>query len=71
MGRRPASRSWRQLLEWRTAAPSDEEAAGELLRRHMVPLYVHFIDDHVRRLSSLGEAGLMGAFGEWRDRLVT
>jgi hypothetical protein len=58
-------------LEWRTAAPSDEEAAGELLRRHMVPLYVHFIDDHIRRLSSLGEAGLVGAFGEWRDRLLT
>ena len=58
-------------LEWRTAAPSNEEAAGELLRRHMVPLYVHFIDDHLGRLSSLGEARLVGAFGEWRDRLVS
>jgi predicted nucleotidyltransferase len=58
-------------LEWRTAAPSNEEAAGELLRQHMVPLYVHFIDDHVGRLSVLGEARLVGAFGEWRDRLVS
>jgi predicted nucleotidyltransferase len=57
-------------LEWRTAAPSDEEAAAELLRKHMVPLYVHFIDDHIGRLGSLGETGLVAAFGEWRHRLV-
>jgi hypothetical protein len=57
-------------LDWRTAAPSDEEPAAELLRKHMVPLYVHFIDDHIRRLNSLGEAGLVAALGEWRDRLV-
>ena len=57
-------------LEWRTAAPSDEEAAAELLRKQMVPLYLHFIDDHIRRLSSLAETRLVDAFGEWRDRLV-
>jgi hypothetical protein len=57
-------------LEWRTAAPSDEEAAAELLRKHMVPLYLHLIDDHIRRLSALGETGLVDAFGEWRERLV-
>ena len=70
-GQAPSKPLVAAALEWRTAAPSNEEAAAELLRRHMVPLYVHFIDDHVRRLSSLGEAGLMGAFGEWRDRLVS
>jgi hypothetical protein len=56
-------------LEWRTAAPSSEVAA-ELLRKHMVPLYLHFIDDHIRRLSSLGQTRLVDAFGAWRERLV-
>jgi hypothetical protein len=56
-------------LEWRTA-PSAEEAAAELLCKHMVPLYVHFIDDHIGRLSSLGETELVAAFGAWRHRLV-
>jgi hypothetical protein len=57
-------------LGWRTTAPTDEEAARELLRKHMVPLYVHFIDDFIRRLGSLDETELAGAFGAWRDRLV-
>lgn len=52
------------------AAPSDEEAAAELLRKYMVPLYLHFIDDRIRRLSSLGETRLVDAFGEWRDHLA-
>jgi hypothetical protein len=57
-------------LEWRTTAPCHEEAAAQLLHRHIVPLYVYFIDDHIRRLRSLGETGLVAAFGEWRERLV-
>jgi hypothetical protein len=57
-------------LGWRTAGLADEEAAGELLRRHIVPLYVIFIDDHIGRLASLGETELATAFGAWRDRLV-
>jgi hypothetical protein len=57
-------------LEWRTTGPSDEQAAAELLCTHLVPLYVYFIDDHIGRLGSLGEAALAAAFGEWRDRLV-
>jgi len=57
-------------LEWRTAAPSDQDAAVELLRAHMVPLYLHFIDDHIRRLGSLGETALVAAFAAWRQRLI-
>jgi hypothetical protein len=57
-------------LGWRTTGLTDEEAAGELLRRHIVPLYVHFIDDHIGRLASLGETELATAFGAWRERLV-
>jgi hypothetical protein len=57
-------------LGWRTTGPTDEEAAGELLRRHIVPLYVHFIDDHIGRLASLAKTELATASGAWRERLV-
>jgi predicted nucleotidyltransferase len=58
-------------LGWRTTGPTDEEAAGELLRRHIVALYVHFIDEHIGRLASLGETELATAFGAWRRRLIS
>jgi hypothetical protein len=35
-----------------------------------VPLYLHYIDDHITRLTSLGEIELTSAFQEWRDRLL-
>lgn len=55
---------------WRTAPPNDYEAAGELLRQGMVPLYLHYIDDHITRLDSLGRVDLARAFDDWRERLV-
>jgi hypothetical protein len=57
-------------LDWRATARSDDEAADELLREQMVPLYVQFIDDYIRRLGSLGETDLAAAFAAWRDLLV-
>jgi len=56
-------------LTWRAAAP-DRAAASELLREQMLPLYLHYIDDHIARLDSLGENELASGFREWRDRLV-
>jgi hypothetical protein len=35
-----------------------------------VPLYLHYIADHIKRLDSLGEVDLAEAFREWRRRLV-
>jgi hypothetical protein len=57
-------------LALRTVAPADEAAAAVLLCEQMVPLYLHYIADHITRLDSLGEIGLASAFREWRDRLV-
>jgi hypothetical protein len=69
-GEAPSTTLVAAALAWRTVPPTDEEAAAELLREHMVPLYVHYIDDHITRLDSLGHADLARAFEEWRDRLV-
>ena len=55
---------------WRIAAPADEEVAAELLGGQIVPLYLHYIADHVARLDLLGQRELARAFETWRDRLV-
>jgi predicted nucleotidyltransferase len=57
-------------LSWRAGAPVDDEAATELLGEQLVPLYVHYIDDHIRRLDAVGRAELAHAFEEWRRRLA-
>ena len=57
-------------LAWRTAAPTDGAAAAALLREQLLPLYLHYIADHIARLDSLGENELADGFKEWRDRLV-
>jgi hypothetical protein len=57
-------------FSWRTAPPTDYEAAAQLLRQEMVPLYLHYIDDHIARLDSLGRADLARAFDDWRERVV-
>jgi hypothetical protein len=69
-GQAPSSTLVVAALAWRRVAPTDEAAAAVLLRDQMVPLYLHYITDHIERLDSLGEIDLARAFQEWRDRLV-
>ena len=66
----PSSTLVAAALAWRTVAPADEAAAAGLLREQMVPLYLHYIADHIARLDSLGEVELASAFREWRDLLA-
>jgi predicted nucleotidyltransferase len=69
-GKAPSTKLVAAALAWRTAPPADESAAAGLLREQIVPLYLHYITDHITRLDSLGEVELASAFREWRDRLV-
>jgi predicted nucleotidyltransferase len=69
-GEAPSTTLVAAALAWRTVLPADEQAAAELLREQMVPLYVHYIDDHITRLDSLGHAELARGFEEWRERLL-
>lgn len=66
----PSTRLAAAALDWRTTPPTDDEAPAELLREQMVTLYLHYIDDHITRLGSLGRVELVSAFQEWRSRLV-
>jgi len=56
-------------LAWRTAEPIDNRDSAALLRAYLVPLYLHYIDDHIGRLESTGEVELARGFREWRRRL--
>ena len=55
---------------WRTRAKFDEAAAIELLGQQMVPLYLHYIDDHIARLDALDQDDLADSFRDWRKRLL-
>jgi hypothetical protein len=66
----PASELVAAAHRWRTEPPDDPEAATALLRGELVPLYVHYLDDHIARLSALKEQDLVAAFRRWRDRLL-
>jgi hypothetical protein len=56
-------------FDWRTNPPSQEHAIA-LLADDLVPLYVYYLTDHIRRLESIDETELAGAFDDWRSRLV-
>jgi hypothetical protein len=55
---------------WRTGAPFGERPAADLLSRQLVPLYIHYIDDHIARLRALNRDDLLTAFQNWRERLI-
>jgi hypothetical protein len=67
----PSTDLVRAGLAWRSAPPTDELATAELLRTQLLPLYLQYIDDHIKRLRSLGETRLTSAFEQWRARLVS
>jgi len=56
-------------VAWRAAPPAEEEASA-LLGRELLPLYLHYIDDHVARLEDAGAPRLAGRFRRWRSRLL-
>jgi hypothetical protein len=56
-------------LAWRREPPPDDAAAA-LLGRELIPLYLHYIDDHTARLEAVGSDRLADRFRRWRARLL-
>ena len=56
-------------LSWRDHPP-DPTVATALLQREMIPLYLHYIDDHIARLTAADRRDLSEAFAQWRHRIV-
>jgi hypothetical protein len=65
----PATELVAAALAWRQEPPADETAAA-LLGRELIPLYAHYLDDHIERLSAAGQRRLAGRFRGWRARLL-
>jgi hypothetical protein len=65
----PAATLVAAALAWRLEAPADDEVTG-LLGRELIPLYVHYIDDHITRLRAANRNGLADSFHRWRTRLL-
>jgi hypothetical protein len=65
----PATNLVAAAVAWR-AAPPAEDAAAELLGSELMPLYLHYIDDHIARLDDAGRPRLAGRFRRWRARLL-
>jgi predicted nucleotidyltransferase len=56
-------------LGWRISPP-DRAHAIDLLRRELIPLYLHYLDDHAARLRAAGRPDLAAAFVCWRGRIA-
>ena len=65
----PAATLVTAALAWRLVPPADDEATA-LLSRELIPLYVHYIDDHITRLHAVNRHRLAGSFHRWRTRLL-
>ena len=65
----PGTALVRAAFDWRTNPP-DADHALAMLTNDFVPLYVYYLTDHIRRLESIGESELAGAFRDWRSRLI-
>lgn len=56
-------------LAWRTSPPDHIEATA-LLKNGMIPLYVHYIDDHIARLTAVGRLDIADAFAKWLKQIT-
>jgi hypothetical protein len=65
----PAAALVAAALVWRLE-PSAADEATALLSRELIPLYIHYIDDHIARLHAINRHWLAGRFQRWRTRLL-
>jgi hypothetical protein len=66
----PATALVTAALAWRLEPPADDDATA-LLGQELIPLYVHYIDDHITRLRAVNRHSLAYSFHQWRARLLT
>jgi hypothetical protein len=65
----PATALVAAALAWRLEPPAGPEATA-LLGRELVPLYIHYVDDHIARLRTVDHHRLADRFQRWRARLL-
>ena len=65
----PATALAAAALAWRREPPGDDEATA-LLNLQLVPLYVHYVGDHIARLDAVNQHRLADSFRRWRTHLL-
>jgi hypothetical protein len=65
----PATTLVTAALAWRLSPPADDEATA-LLSQELIPLYLHYVDDHITRLRAVNRHALADSFHRWRTRLL-
>jgi hypothetical protein len=65
----PAATLVTAAVDWRLHAPAHDEAVA-LLSRELIPLYLHYIDDHIERLHAVDHHRLADRFRRLRSRLL-
>ena len=65
----PAAALVAAAIAWRLEVPPDDEATA-LLGRELIPLYLHYIDDHITRLHAVNRHQLADDFQRWRTRIL-
>ena len=68
-GYAPAAALVTAALAWRVEPPADDDATA-LLGQELIPLYMHYIDDHITRLRAINHHRLADSFHRWRARLL-
>lgn len=66
----PARELVTTAVAWRLEPPTDDGKAAALLERELLPLYLHYIDDHITRLHAANRQRLADNFRRWRARLL-
>lgn len=65
----PAAELVSAALAWRLEPPADDTATA-LLGGELIPLYAHYIDDHIVRLDAVNCQRLADSFRRWRTQLL-
>ncbi len=65
----PATSLVTAALAWRLEPPAGDEATV-LLSRELIPLYLHYVEDHIARLRAIDHHRLANRFQRWRTRLL-
>ena len=65
----PAAALVTAALAWRFGPPAEDDAMA-LLGQELIPLYMHYIDDHSTRLRAINHHRLADRFHRWRTRLL-
>jgi hypothetical protein len=65
----PSARLVASALAWRDQPPAHDEAIA-LVASGLVPLYIHYLDDHIARLDAVHRYRLADSFRNWRTQLL-